>query len=352
MPLVRLSGKVAGSSDPKRKERAEILYHLFSSGWDIYNANGDQTIKLSNIQNRILKSDAFVFCQNPSIEDYFNFASIFVGLQTNDTDLKDKPVILVNGDESWNSFMALIDHLIALGTIRQEYKQLFKVVEGSKQLVLTIDANYKEKTKLKKDEPDFIEVKGLYKENSPHNIPKRSVCVFCSASIRDTEYLDEGYEVGKILAKNGIGCISGAGKTGIMGKVVQGAYENGGWSAGSNVPHIIKMEGLPDGLNEFWPRANIYTRMEVMIERSDAFLIMPGGMGTIQELLALILLKEQNNDLVKDKKIVIYNKKDAKTNKHFWEPLIQIINSNQLEKYVEITSDISHAIDVVSNVAL
>lgn len=340
MPLVRLSGKVEGANDPKRKERAELLYHLFSGGWDIYNANGDQTVKLSNIQNKILKSDAFVFTQKPSLEDYFNFASLFVGLQTNDADLKGKPVILMNGDDSWDKFIALIDHLIELGTVREEYKKLFKVVDNTDELVEIINSSYKENKKVKKAEPDIIEIKPEYKENSPHKRPKKSACVFCSASIKDEEYLTEGYEIGKFLAKNNIGCVSGAGKTGIMGKVVQGAYENGGWSAGSNVPHIIKMEGLPDGLNEFWPRGNIYTRMEVMIENSDSFLIMPGGMGTIQELFALILLKQQNNDLVKGKNIVVYNKPDKRTGKNFWNPIWSIFREYNLSNLTTIVNSL------------
>jgi uncharacterized protein (TIGR00730 family) len=347
MPLVRLSGKVDGINDPRRKDRAELLFHLFSSGWDIYNANGDQTIKLSNVQNRILKCDAFVFTQKPSLEDYFNFASIFVGLQTNDADLKEKAVVMFNNDGTWNNFINLIDHLIELGTIRKEYKSLFNIVDNIEKLTSLLDLNYKENKKIKKDEPDIIEITSEYKENSPHNRPKKSVCVFCSASIKDDDYLNEGYNVGKFLAENNIGCISGAGKTGIMGKVVQGAYENNGWSGGSNVPHIIKMEGLPDGLDEFWPRGNIYTRMEIMIEKSDGFLIMPGGMGTIQEVLALILLKQQGNDLVKGKKIVIYNKKDQRTGKNFWQPLIEIIKASSLESFVEVTDDFQTAMKLV-----
>lgn len=341
MPLVRLSGNVRGVDDPKRKERAEILYHLFANGWDIYNANGDQVIKLTNIQNKILKSDAFVFSPKPSLEDYFNFSSIFVGLQTNDDDLKSKPVILINTEQSWEHFIALIDNLIELGTIRAEYRNLFKVVDNAEQMVTALDITYKETLKKSHDEPDILEEDDSYIENTEGQRPEYSVCVFCSASIQDQEYLDEGYNVGKFLAENNIGCISGAGKTGIMGQVVKGAYENKGWSAGSNVPHIIKMEGLPDGLNEFWPRANIYTRMEIMIKRSNSFLIMPGGMGTVQELLALILLKEQKHDLMRDKKIVIYNKFDKSTGRNFWQPFIAILDElRHLSDFVTISENL------------
>ena len=330
MPIARLSGSVLGAEDPKRKERADLLYHLFANGWDIYNGNGDQTIHLENIQKKILESDAFVYTPNPSLEDYFNLASIFVGYQTWDDDLNNKTAIVLNSDDSWNSFLELITHLNKLGTVGQPYSKYINIAKTSEDLIDILTKNFKEAGRKESSEPDIIDAGSIYQENENFSkMPPYNVCVFCSASVKKQDYLEEGYNLGKFLAEKGIGCISGAGKTGIMGEVVRGAYENNGWSGGSNVPHIIKMEGLPDGLNEFWPRADIYTRMEVMVDRSDAFVIMPGGMGTIQELLALLILKHQGNDLMRDKKIVVYNKYDDETGLRFWDPVINIIRGQR-----------------------
>ncbi|MDX1949797.1 MAG: LOG family protein [Rickettsiales bacterium] len=326
MPIVRLSGRVLGAEDPKRKDRAELLYHIFANGWDIYNSNGDQSVRLENIQKKIIETDAFVFTPSPSLEDYFNLSSIFVGFQTNDSDLTGKSAIIVNSDESWNSFLEMCNHLKLLGTVKQNYSEFVEVVKASSDVVEKLKATKISGSYKPSDEPDFVNAGAIYKENESHiKKPKFKVCVFCSASIKKKDYLEEGYNLGGLIAKKNWGCISGAGKTGIMGEVVRGAYENGGWSAGSNVPHIIQMEGLPDGLNEFWPRGDIYTRMEVMIRKSNAFVIMPGGMGTVQELFALLLLKHQNNDLMRDKKIVIYNKLDSEFAKRFWNPILEII---------------------------
>jgi len=177
-------------------------------------------------------------------------------------------------------------------------------------------------------------------------MPERNVCVFCSASITKPEYLDEGYAVGRFLADQGLGCISGAGKTGIMGQVVKGANENNGWSGGSNVPHIIRMEGLPEGLSEFWPRADIYTRMQVMIEHSHAFVIMPGGMGTVQELLAMLILKQHRADLMGGKKIIIFNKYDKDVNMSFWQPVIEILKQqNSFIEELEVVDSIEDIFD-------
>ena len=68
-----------------------------------------------------------------------------------------------------------------------------------------------------------------------------NVCVFCSASIEDPAYLADGYEFGRHLARSGLGCVSGAGNSGIMGAVVRGSVDAGGWTGGSNIPHIIEL---------------------------------------------------------------------------------------------------------------
>jgi uncharacterized protein (TIGR00730 family) len=151
-----------------------------------------------------------------------------------------------------------------------------------------------------------------------------SACVFCSASLDDPHYLADGEAIGRMLAENRIGCVSGAGRSGIMGAVVKGAVEAGGWAGGSNVPHIIQLEGLPDGLAHFWLRPDIYTRMEVMIENSDAFVIFPGGAGTLQELLALMIFKRQKNPLMDGKPVIIFNRRDH-AGLRFWDPMIDLL---------------------------
>lgn len=341
MPIARLSGRIRDAEDPRRKDRAEILYHLFLSGWDIYNGNGDQIVDLNNIQKKIIETDAFVYTPDPGLQDYFNLSSIFVGFQTLDGDLDKKSAIIVDNDQSWKSFLTLMDHLHSLGTIKQHHSDYLTIVDSIDSMITYLNDHYVEQSHIPIKEPDIIcddDPLGAGVIYSERNVlkPEHNVCVFCSASIQKEDYIKDGWNLGKALADYGYGCISGAGKTGIMGSVVAGASENGGWSGGSNVPHIIRLEGLPDGLSEFWPRGDIYTRMEVMVDRSDAFVIMPGGMGTIQELMALLLLKRQNNDLMKGKKIHIYNKLDVEAGKRFWEPIISILEKQASDMYGEI----------------
>jgi len=345
MPIVRLSGSVEGKKDPNRKIRAKLLYGLFNSGWDIYNGNGDQVVTLSNIQEKIIESDAFVFMPGAKVEDMFKAASIFVGFQTNDSELKGKSSVVMNSDNSWDSFLNLLSHLHKMGTIKEPIGKFLSLVNKPLEVVSVLESNYSEKQKTEKKEPDILK-KGKV-ERKKSSKPDFNVCVFCSASIDKEDYLKEGLDLGVDIAKAGWGCISGAGKTGIMGMVVKGSAKGGGWSGGSNVPHIIEMEGLPDELDEFWPRGDIYTRMEVMIEESHAFIIMPGGMGTVQELLALVLLKQQENDLMKGKSIVVVNKQTE--NGGFWDPLLTMLEKEHslsgLFHVVEKSTDAVKLID-------
>ena len=177
---------------------------------------------------------------------------------------------------------------------------------------------------------------------------KGKVCVFCSASMNAKDYISDGYNLGKLLANNDYGCISGAGTTGVMGSVVKGSVEAGGWTAGSNVPHIIEVEGLPEGLSSFWLRPDIYTRMEVMIQRSEAFIIFPGGAGTVQEMLALLIFKQSGNELMKGKPVIVFNREDKETGINFWNNLIIMLHPLCGEDLFEVVDELEAIIPTLN----
>ncbi len=324
MRKVRLSGTVLGPHDPGRQARAALLHRLFAGGWDIYNPNGDQRITLSNVEKKIIESDAFVFTPGATLEDMFKAISIFVGFQTLDRNLRGKAAVIMNGDSSWDTFFSVLSHLHRLDTIKQDYSDFLLEAPTPEAVLETLEMVRAQGT------PDAdrhkIEDSQAVSFESPRPLDYiGNACVFCSSSLSEDHYLDEGYALGKLLADNKIGCISGAGRSGIMGTVVKGSVEAGGWTAGSNVPHIIELEGLPDGLSSFWLRPDIYTRMEVMIEHSDAFVILPGGAGTLQEVLALMIFKQQKNPLMEGKPVVIFNRGNY-VGQRFWDPLLNLLS--------------------------
>jgi uncharacterized protein (TIGR00730 family) len=325
MPKVRLAGTVRGEKDPNREVRARLLYSLFSKGWDIYNSNGDQRISLSNIERKIIESDAFVFTPGATLEDLFKAVSIFVGYQTLDVNLSGKPTVLLNTDQSWNRLFDLLAHLNRMGTVRQNHLDYLFLAESPEEaLELLTSAR---RVGLPSVGREKIGVNTAVSFDTP--LPadhEGSICVFCSASIEDPAYLEDGYALGKLLAENRLGCVSGAGNSGIMGEVVRGSVDAGGWTGGSNVPHIIELEGLPVGLSSFWLKPDIYTRMEIMIENSDGFIIFPGGSGTVQEMIALMIFKHQGHPSMLGKPVVIFNRVDE-NGVAFWTPLIQMLST-------------------------
>ncbi len=327
MPIARISGTVRGAQDPSRATRAWLLYHLCAGGWDIYNSNGDQRITLSNIERKITESDAFVFTPGATLEDLFKAVSIFVGYQTLDRNLTGKATVILNSDASWDPFFTVLDHLHLMGTIRQKHADFLLVTDTPEGVVPLLeqvhDEGLPDAGRVREYEGESV--RGESFETPLPGDHAGNVCVFCSAGMRDPLYLADGYELGRQLARNRMGCVSGAGKSGVMGEVVRGAVDGGGWTGGSNVPHIIELEGLPDGMSSFWLKPDIYTRMEVMIENSDAFVIFPGGAGTVQELLALLIFQARENPLMKDKPIVIFNRPDEKTGMGFFDPLISFL---------------------------
>jgi uncharacterized protein (TIGR00730 family) len=323
MPKVRLAGTVRGEKDPNREVRARLLYCLFSKGWDIYNSNGDQRISLSNIERKIIESDAFVFTPGATLEDLFKAVSVFVGYQTLDVNLSGKPTVLLNSDGSWDRLFVLLTHLNKLGTVKQNHTDYLLLASSPEEVLQLLEIRRRDGIPSVGREKIATNTVGSFETPLPTD-HQGSVCVFCSASIEDPAYLSDGYEFGKQLAENRLGCVSGAGSSGIMGAVVRGSVDAGGWTAGSNVPHIIELEGLPLGLSSFWLKPDIYTRMEVMIQNSDAFVIFPGGSGTVQEMLALMIFKHQGHPSMLGKPVVIFNRKDE-LGQSFWTPLMEML---------------------------
>jgi uncharacterized protein (TIGR00730 family) len=347
MPKVRLAGTVRGERDPNREIRARLLYSLFSRGWDIYNSNGDQRITLCNIERKIIESDAFVFTPGATLEDLFKAVSIFVGYQTLDRHLSSKPTVLLNSDRSWDGLFSLLTHLHALGTVKQCHEDYLCSVETADEVLDALHSSHGRVL------PDSVRTTAGAAVIESYETPLPSghagnVCVFCSATIGASAYLADGYEFGRQLARRGLGCVSGAGNSGIMGEVVRGSVEAGGWTGGSNVPHIIELEGLPDGLSSFWLKPDIYTRMEIMIERSDAFVIFPGGSGTLQEMLALMIFKHQGHPAAAGKPVIVFNRVDE-TGRAFWAPMIKLLETWCYDGELTVVEQFDRLIPTVEN---
>ena len=117
----------------------------------------------------------------------------------------------------------------------------------------------------------------------------KSVAVFCaSAEGERPDYRRAAEELGRTLAQRGLGLIYGGGKTGLMGAVADAALAAGGHVVGV-IPHVlVDLEVAHEGISELHVTSTMHTRKALMAERADAFVILPGGYGTLEEMFEVL----------------------------------------------------------------
>ncbi|GAA1840203.1 LOG family protein [Asanoa iriomotensis] len=112
-----------------------------------------------------------------------------------------------------------------------------------------------------------------------------AICVFCASSqTLDRRWTDLAWEVGVALARQGHVLVSGGGRAGMMGAVAEGARSAGGHTIGIIPQSLVDREVADTKAGELVITDGLASRKNLMIEKSDAFLTLPGGIGTLDEL--------------------------------------------------------------------
>jgi len=117
----------------------------------------------------------------------------------------------------------------------------------------------------------------------------RNIAVFCaSADGARPIYREQAEALGRALAAHHIGLIYGGAKVGLMQAVAEAAIASGGHVVGVIPEVLVDLEVAHDGLSELHITDTMHTRKALMGERSDAFIILPGGFGTFEELFEVL----------------------------------------------------------------
>jgi uncharacterized protein (TIGR00730 family) len=112
-----------------------------------------------------------------------------------------------------------------------------------------------------------------------------SVCVYCGSSAgTDPRYRDAARRLGGRLAAEGVRLVYGGGAVGLMGELADAALAGGGEVVGVLPRGLFSREVAHPGLTELHEVASMHERKQLMFELSDAFVALPGGLGTIEEL--------------------------------------------------------------------
>jgi len=149
----------------------------------------------------------------------------------------------------------------------------------------------------------------------------KAVCVYCGSSPgRDVAYVEAGERLGHALAASGLTLIYGGGTHGVMGAVARGTLNNGG-KVGAIIPRFLtNWETTTDALKMFEDLTitdTMHERKHRMFERSDAFVALPGGIGTVEEIVEIMTWAQLGQHR---KPMVLVNIKD------FWAPMMAMLD--------------------------
>ncbi len=154
----------------------------------------------------------------------------------------------------------------------------------------------------------------------------KRVAVYCASSDATlARYGDAAFEVGATLAKRGIGVVYGGGRVGLMGRVADGALSQGGEVIGVIPELLLKLELGHTGCTELIVVDGMHTRKTKMAALSDAFLALPGGWGTWEEMFEAVTWTQ----------LGYHSKPSGVLNLHgFYDPMKQMVDRALEEGFV------------------
>jgi uncharacterized protein (TIGR00730 family) len=133
----------------------------------------------------------------------------------------------------------------------------------------------------------------------------KSICVYCgSRAGNNPELMSEAYRAGELIADKGYAVVYGGAKVGLMGHVANGALSRGGKVLGVIPKLIFDFEVSHDSITQLYTVETMHERKFKMMELSDAFVALPGGFGTMDELNEIITWRQIK---LHDKPIAILN---------------------------------------------
>jgi len=156
---------------------------------------------------------------------------------------------------------------------------------------------------------------------------ERCVCVYCASSrSAHADYRDAAYRLGEVLAESGLSIIYGGGAVGSMGALADGALGRGGRVMGILPRFMAELEWGHKGLTDLQLVEDMRTRKHLMLTRSAAVIALPGGSGTLEELLEALTLKRLG---LYTHPIVLVN------TRNYFEPLERLLELAVAEHFMD-----------------
>lgn len=157
----------------------------------------------------------------------------------------------------------------------------------------------------------------------------RSICVYCGSSPGQGDvYMEAGYQLGRSIAGAGLRLVYGGGNKGIMGAVAKGTMDAGGPVTGIIPRFLMNREATETALtqlDETIVTENMHQRKHAMFEKSDAFVALPGGIGTLEEVIEIMTWAQ----LGRHKKPIVFGNVNG-----FWNPMMTLLDHMRGEGFV------------------
>ena len=161
----------------------------------------------------------------------------------------------------------------------------------------------------------------------------KSICVYCGSGLgADPLHAEAARVFGQAMAEAGVGLVYGGGSVGLMGTIARAVLDAGGAVTGI-IPGFLKTRERPFGdLTELIVTQDMHARKMMMFERADAFVALPGGVGTLEELVEQMTWAQLGR----------HHKPVLLANIHgFWDPLIRLLDAMRREKFIRADLEVS-----------
>jgi uncharacterized protein (TIGR00730 family) len=154
----------------------------------------------------------------------------------------------------------------------------------------------------------------------------RKICVYCGSSFgADPTFVATAEQFGRILAENGIGLVYGGGDLGLMGAVAHAVLSAGGHVTGIIPRFLQKREHMLESVQELLIVEDMHERKRLMFEKADAFVALPGGVGTLEELVEQLTWVQLERH---DKPVLIADIMG------FWRPLLALLEHMREQAFI------------------
>jgi uncharacterized protein (TIGR00730 family) len=157
----------------------------------------------------------------------------------------------------------------------------------------------------------------------------KTVCVYCgSGPGTNPRFVEAATALGKTFAENGVRLVYGGGSLGLMGAVAKSTLDHGGSVTGIIPEFLTARENALSRVQELIVTPDMHERKRLMFERSDAFIALPGGIGTLEELVEQLTWQQ----LGRHAKPILLANIDG-----FWEPLLALLAHMRSTEFIRPT---------------